>query len=171
VGTLRQIGITAFESLAVRRARLALVEKFKITRSADVSPATVNRDLAALRLILNLAIRKEYIAKNPVKEVQFLDEGPGQMRIVSHEEQQEYMAAASPLLRDVATLIVETGMRPEEAFNIRKEDVHLKPPYLFVPHGKTHFARRHIHIDRRLNECPEAKARHGKGALPISTEG
>jgi integrase len=123
---------------------MALVEKFKLARSSEVSAATVNRDLAALRLILNLAIRKEYIAKNPVKEVQFLDEGPGRMRIVSHEEQRKYMAAASPLLRDVATLIVETGMRPEEVFTIRKENVHLKLRYLFVPSGKTHFARRNV---------------------------
>jgi DNA-binding NarL/FixJ family response regulator len=109
-------------------------------------PATVNRDLAALRLILNLAIRKEYIAKNPVQEVQFLDEGPGQMRIVSHEEQKNYMAAASPLLRDVAALIVETGMRPEEVFTIRKENVHLERLYPFIPSGKTRFARRNIQL-------------------------
>ena len=105
---------------------MVIVEKFKITRSSVVAPATVNRDLAALRLILNLAIREEYIAKNPVKELQFLDEGPGQMRIVSHEEQRKYMAMASPLLWDVATSIVETGMRPEEVFMIRKENVHLQ---------------------------------------------
>ncbi len=136
--------LASFEKLRLDAVSLALVERFKVTRSSGVSSATVNRDLAALRLILNLAIRKEYIAKNPVKEVQFLDEGPGQMRVVSHQEQQRYMAAASPLLRDVATLIVETGMRPEEVFTIRKENVHLKLRYLFVPSGKTHFARRNV---------------------------
>jgi len=144
--------LASFEKLRLDAVSMALVEKFKVSRSSEVMPATVNRDLAALRLILNLAIRKEYIVKNAVKDVQFLDEGPGQMRIVSHEEQQKYIAAASLLLRDVATLIVETGMRPEEVFNIRKEDVHLKPPYLFVPHGKTRFARSHIQLtDASMN--------------------
>jgi integrase len=123
--------LTFFEKLRLGAVSMALVEKFKITRSTDVASATFNRDLAALRLILNLAIRKEYLAKNPIKEVQFLDEGPGHMRIVSHEEQRKYMAAASPLLRDVATLIAETGMRPEEVFNIRKENVHFAPPCSF----------------------------------------
>jgi site-specific recombinase XerD len=60
--------LTCFEKLRLDAVSMALVEKFKITRSTDIAPATVNRDLAALRLILNLAIRKEYIAKNPVKE-------------------------------------------------------------------------------------------------------
>ena len=138
--------LASLEKLRLDAVSMALVEKFKITRSSVVSPATVNRDLAALRLILNLAIRKEYIAKNPVREVQFLDEGPGQTRIVSHGEQQRYMAAASPLLRDVATLIVETGMRPEEVFTIRKENAHLTSSYLFIPNGKTRFARRNIQL-------------------------
>jgi integrase len=130
-------------------------------------------------LILNAAIRKEYLARNPVKEVGFLDEGPGQMRIVSHQEQQRYLAAASPLLRDVATLIVETGMRPEEVFTIRKENVHLKLGYLFVPSGKTHFARRNVLLTdatiellkRRLvdTESPLVFPRKGDHDKPLTT--
>lgn len=171
--------LASFEKLRVDAISMALVEKFKVSRSSEVMPATVNRDLAALRLILNLAIRKEYIAKNPVKEVRFLDEGPGQIRIVSHEEQQRYMAAASPLLRDVATLIVETGMRPEEVFTIRKENVHLQPPYLFIPNGKTRFARRNIQLtdasmeilSRRLaeSEGPFLFPRRGNHNQPLTT--
>jgi integrase len=171
--------LTSFEKLRLEAVSIALVEKFKLSRSSEVSPATVNRDLAALRLILNLAIRKEYIAKNPVQDVQFLDEGPGQTRIVSHEEQQRYMIAASPLLRDVATLIVETGMRPEEVFQIHKENVHFKPPYLFIPNGKTHFARRNIQLTdasvdvlrRRLTESegPFLFPRRGDCNQPLTT--
>ena len=144
--------LASFEKLRLDAVSTALVEKFRLSRSSEVSSATINRDLAALRLILNLAIRKQYIARNPVKDVQFLDEGPGQMRVISHQEEQRYMAAASPLLRDVATLIVETGMRPEEVFTIRKENVHLKLGYLFVPSGKTHFARRNVPLtDATIN--------------------
>jgi hypothetical protein len=43
------------------------------------------------------------------------------MRIVSHEEEERYLKEAHPTLRDVATLIIETGMCPEEVFTIRKE--------------------------------------------------
>jgi integrase len=120
------------------------VEKFKLSRSEDVSPATVNRDLAALRHMMNLVIRQDRIPRNPVQGVRFLPEGPGKMRIVSHEEEERYLAAANPLLKDVATMMLETGMRPEEVFTIRKENVHLDRRYLFVPIGKTKFARRNI---------------------------
>jgi len=120
------------------------VEKFKVARSDEITPAGTNRDVAALRLILNFAIRHGLIGRNPVHGVKFLPEGPGAMRVVSHEEQRRYLAAANPLLRDVAALMVETGTRPEEVFTIHPENVHLERRYLFVPSGKTRFARRNI---------------------------
>lgn len=120
------------------------VEKFKLVRGESVSPAGVNRDMAALRVMLNLAIRQGYMLRNPVVGVRFLSEGPGIMRIVTHEEERRYLAAANPLLRDVAALILATGMRPEEVYTLRKENVHLLQSYLFVPIGKTPFARRNV---------------------------
>ena len=71
------------------------------------------------------------------------------MRVVSHEEQERYLGAASLLLRDIVTLILETGMRPEEVFTMRKENVHIDRGYLFVPAGKTPFARRNILLTGR----------------------
>jgi integrase len=120
------------------------VEKFKLVRSEEISPAGTNRDVATLRLILNLAIKQGLIVRNPVHGVKFLPEGPGPMRALSHEEERRYLGTANPLLRDVATLMLETGMRPQEVFTIRRENVHLGGPYLFLPSGKTLYARRNI---------------------------
>jgi integrase len=140
-----------------------LVEKFKVLRASRISPAGTNRDLAALRMMLNFAIRQEYLVRNPVSGVSFLPEGPGSMRIVSHEEQQEYMAAANPLVRDVATLIVETGMRPEEVFTIRPENVHLGRRYLTVPSGKTRFARRNVPLTEATIQVLQRRMATAKG--------
>ena len=130
----------------------AHVEKYKVMRAGQVSPASTDRDLAAIRSMLNFSIRQGQITRNPVSGVRFLPEGPGMMRVVSHEEQEQYLNAARPLLRDIATLILETGMRPEEVFTICKENVHLDRRYLFVPTGKTRSARRNIPLtDTALN--------------------
>jgi len=139
------------------------VEEFKVTRSEEISPAGVNRDLAVLRLMLNLAIRQEHIARNPVSGVKFLQEGPGVMRVVSHEEQQKYLAAANPLLCDVATLILETGMRPEEVYTICRENVHLDRRYLFVPSGKTKFARRNVPLTEAATEVLKRRLAKARG--------
>lgn len=124
-----------------------LVESFKSARSNEISAAGTNRDLAALRFILNLALREGFLNRNPVSQVRFLTEGPGSMRIVSHDEQKRYMKAANPLVRDVATIIIETGMRPEEVYTIRHENVFLSRKYLFIPNGKTRFARRNVPLN------------------------
>ena len=140
------------------------VEKFKLSRSEDVSPATVNRDLAALRHMMNLVIRQDRIPRNPVQGVRFLPEGPGKMRILSHEEEERYLAEANPLLKDVATMMLETGTRPEEVFTIRKENVHLDRRYLFVPVGKTKFARRNIPLTDATVAILERRLARAKGS-------
>jgi integrase len=140
-----------------------LVEKFKVSRSAEISAAGTNRDLAALRMILNFAKRQQYIDRNPVCDVRFLAEGPGNMRIVSHEEQQEYLSAASPLVHDVALLIVETGMRPGEVFWLKAEDLNLPQRYLKVTKGKTRFARRNIPLTESAIQVLKRRLARAKG--------
>jgi integrase len=66
------------------------------------------------------------------------------MRVLAPEEEKTYLLAASQPLRDIATLIPQTGMRPEEVYRIRRENVHLSQFYLFNPYGKTKAARRKI---------------------------
>jgi integrase len=139
------------------------VEKFKLARAHEISPAGTNPDLAALRFVLNFAIRQEYLVKNPVSSVRFLPEGPGSVRVVSHEEQQKYLVAASPTLQHVARLILETGMRPEEIFTIRSENVHLAKRYLSVPNGKTRFAKRNIPLTDAAIEILKLRVTVAKG--------
>jgi integrase len=141
-----------------------LVEKFKVSRSMLISGAGTNRDIAALRMILNYAKRQQFIDRNPVCDVKFLAEGPGNMRIVTHEEQQKYLKAASPLVHDVALLIVETGMRPEEVFRLTIEDLDLPQRYIKVPGGKTRFARRNIMLTGPAIEVLEWRLTIAKGA-------
>lgn len=149
----------------------ANVEKFKLFRSSKISGAGTNRDLAALRFMLNFAVRQGHIVRNPVSGVRFLPEGPRSMRIVSHEEQKCYMAAASSNLWDVVTLIVETGMRPEEVYTIRKENVHLARRYLFVPIGKTRYARRNVPLTAATIEVLKRRMIAAKGEYLFVNKG
>jgi integrase len=137
----------------------AEVERFKIARSRErrrfatdgrhVTPAAVNRDLAVLRILFNLAIRLKKARTNPVSGVNLLPEHNLQMRVLSWEEEASYLTVASQPLRDVAMLILETGMRPGEVFRLRREDVNLELGFLRIPTGKTAFARRTIPLTQR----------------------
>jgi integrase len=138
------------------------VERFKTTRAGEyktvrgdckriktnkrLRPATVNRELACLKALFNFVIKADVLAKNPVSRVKMLAENNLQTRVLSFTEQHNYLAKATPVLRDVATMILETGMRPEEVYTLRPENVDLVKGYLQVPQGKTAAARRRLRL-------------------------
>jgi integrase len=131
------------------------VEQFKGARSLAkgqrtnrrVKPATVNRELACLKALFNHAVKSDLAVRNPVSRVAFLAEQNEQTRVLSFDEQEKYLAKATPLLRDVATLMLETGMRPEEVYRIQPENVNLAGGFLFNPFGKTKAARRRVPLN------------------------
>ena len=79
-----------FGSFKLGRITNAEIEGFKMWRLKQCSPAGVNRDLAALRFILNWAVRNSYLMRSPYN-TKLLAEGPGNTRIVSVEEEQLYI--------------------------------------------------------------------------------
>jgi integrase len=157
------------------------VEKFKTARSQQfatvrgkdkhkrkvttrlVKPATVNRELACLRAMFNHAIKGNEALKNPISKTgaKSLPEDNEQTRVLTFEEERAYLAAATPLLRDVATLMLQTGCRPSEIYQIQPKNVHIAEGYLFNPYGKTKAAKRRIALTaaakivlfRRMAEC------------------
>jgi integrase len=135
------------------------VEQYKICRSQQkrrhardgrlVTPAAVNRDLAVLRILFNYAIRLGKARQNPVVGVRFFRERQNHLRALTAEEESRYLAAASPLLRDIAILMLETGMRPGEIYRLRTEDVDLSLCSVQIRSGKTESAARHIPLTKR----------------------
>jgi integrase len=124
----------------------------RVATNKKLRPATINRELACLKATFNFVIKSDAIAKNPVSRVKFLPENNQQSRVLSYVEQQRYLANASPVLRDIATLIFETGMRPEEVYTVRPENIDLAHECLMVPHGKTAAARRRINLTSSARE-------------------
>jgi len=128
------------------------IEEYKIWRSAQkrkntkrlLKPATVNRELACLKAMFNHALKERHDFRNPVSEVDFLAENNEQTRVLTFEEQRKYLDSTSDTLKDVATLILETGMRPEEVFRITAGNIALDQEYVYIPFGKTKAARRRI---------------------------
>jgi integrase len=117
-------------------------------------------ELACGKAMYNYAVKAGLPLHNPFSRVRFLAEDNEQTRVLTYHEQQRYLDAASQPLRDIAVLMLETGMRPEEIYRIERENVHLSERYIFNPYGKTKAAKRRINLTaaaaevlkRRLNE-------------------
>jgi integrase len=130
-----------------------MVEDFKMARIREkrwdddnevtVSGATVNRALSTLRLMFHYAERQGYQVSNPVRNVTLFKEC-GRMRIISLEEEVAYVATARQPLRDIARVILDTGMRPEEVFRIEIGNLDFVQRTIFNPFGKTEAARRKL---------------------------
>jgi len=154
--------VSFFGNKPLDMIRAAEVERFKLLRSKQrrkyakdgrvVTPAAVNRDLAVLRILFNFAIRLGKAGDNPMAGVRLLPENNLFMRIISWKEEVAYLAATSQPLRDTASLMLETGMRPGEIFQLRKTDVELDSGFLRIRAGKTRIARRTIPLTRRARE-------------------
>jgi len=146
---------------------LEMVDQFRFMRlreerknandGSTVSHATVNRALATLRLIFH---RVELMS--PTRKEMFFKE-EGQTRVVSVEEELAYLREASPLLRDIATIILQTGMRPEEVFRMEIRNINLAQRRIFNPFGKTKAAQRTISMTTEVCDILCRRLKQAKG--------
>jgi site-specific recombinase XerD len=138
-------------------------------RSESV-PATVNRELACLKALFNFVIKADVLAKNPVSRVKMLAENNLQTRVLSFKEQHSYLAKATTTLRDVAMMMLETGMRPEEVYRLRPENVDLVNGFVQVAHGKTASARRSLRLTTAARDVLARRMASAKGPFLFPCE-
>jgi integrase len=75
-------------------------------------------------------------------------------RVVTPEKEVFYLAAAPPLLAEVATVLFDTGMRPDELHRMQWENVTWKSGRhgtILIAKGKTNAARRVIPMTLRVS--------------------
>jgi len=150
----------AVEEYKTHRAR----QKSQRTKKA-IMPATIICELGTLKAMFFHVCKAHKHIENPVCEVQFPQAGNEQDRILSYQEQRVYLAAAGKTLRDVATLMIETGMRPEEICRIRRGYLELDAddPYVQIGFGKTKAARRRVPLNPTATAILRARLESGEG--------
>lgn len=139
--------------------------KSKQTKKKKISNATVNRELACLKKMFSNLVTDGVLATNPVKLVKFLQEDSEPGRVLNREEERLYLMAASQPLQDYVTVLVETGLRPEELCKLAVLDAFLKVdrPYLTVREGKTRSSRRSVPLSRRAANILAKRVTQAKG--------
>jgi integrase len=153
------------------------VERYKVWRLLDgqetkaVKPVTLRHDLDNFSKFFEWAIKMGMTTVNPVRGVTKPSiEDAVRMYILSDAEEFLFFAEAlarSLDLHDVATIMVNQGMRPEEVIEIEAKNIDLIARTLRIPSGKTPAARRTLRLTadsfsvlkRRIqeNEPSEAK--------------
>jgi len=108
------------------------VEKYRQKRSVTKSraggmlaPGSINRELATLRRLLRLAYEWKVI--NRVPRVKMLRGEKNRESILPHDREAVYLAALPHPLSDVATVLLDTGLRLGEALSLDWAQVRLEP--------------------------------------------
>jgi len=153
----------------------AIIDGYKQRRTRQasrygrpVSPASVNRELATLRRLLRLA--QEWKLLDRVPRIRMLRGERNRDFVLSHGQEPRYLEAAPQPLRDVAVLILETGVRPGEAVSLRWADVYLQPAvhaalgYLAIRAGKSQNAKRNLSLTARAADMLKARKAGAKSA-------
>lgn len=114
------------------------IEGYKLHRRKEVSGSTVNRELALLKRIFNLAIDWDlYLGSNPLRKVKFFQEVNTGFRVLSQEEQSRLVETATPVIQDIVLYALNTGSRIGEIFSLRWQNVDLERNLITVFSSKT----------------------------------
>jgi integrase len=144
----------------VKQRRGQMIGKGK--NKKQVSPASVNRELATLRRLLRLAC--EWRVINRVPRIQMLPGERNREFVLGHEQEHQYLDLAPQPLKDVALLVLDTGLRVGEVVALKWSDVHVEPingarfGYLNVRSGKSKNARRNLSLTARVAHMLKARA-------------
>ncbi len=122
-----------------------LIEKYRIERSKKVTrmskkpiaKSTIDRELATLKAMFNMAIRDGKADNNPVKEVKFFREDNKKERILTPEEIQRLLAECKGHLKPIVQIALNTAMRLREILYLKWGNVDFNRNIIVVPKTNT----------------------------------
>lgn len=132
-----------------------------------LSNARVNRSVAALKRLLNVATDEwGWMPKNPLDGIKMLPEPTGRTRHLQSDELERLLKAArqsdNPDLHAIILLALTTGARRGEIERIRLRDIDLKQQKILLPITKNGKPRILHLVDPALGFIKEICARPGK---------
>lgn len=120
--------------------------------------STVNSSLRVARRVLRLAVEWGVAETSP--KIKLLSGERHRERVVTLQEEAKYLSAAPEPVASIASVLCDTGLRPEECFRLRWEAitwVNGRNGVLLVTHGKTAAARRVLPMAPRVRDILEKR--------------
>lgn len=127
-------------------------------RGKGLAPGTVNSQLRVLRRVLSLA--EEWSELDRVPKIRLLPNEGERDHVVTPEEEARYLAALREPGLSVATVLFDTGLRPDECYRLRWTDIdwnQARYGTLRVRSGKSKAARRVLPLTPRVRATLEAR--------------
>src|SRR5258706_13877711 len=129
-----------------------------LTRSSFEAGTYLSACGRVLRRVMRLAVEWGVLESMP--KVKLLPGEKHRERVVTHEEEARYLAAAPEPLGSIAAILTDTGIRQEECFRLCWEAItwlNGRDGTLLVTHGKTAAARRVLPMTPRVRNILEGR--------------
>jgi integrase len=136
-----------------------LIEKYKIARRNEVSPATTNREVACLKNMFTKAIEWGKAEENPVKKVKLFRENNCRIRYLEKEEIRKLLKACSKHLRPIVAVALNTGMRKGEILNLKWHDIDFKRGIIYLLDTKNN-EKREVPMNELLKKALISVPKH-----------
>jgi len=103
------------------------IQDYQSRRLKDgMRPATVNRELACLKHLFNIAKqRSNFFGDNPVSKINFLEENNQIERVLTHDEEKKLISYLAPHIKPIISTAIYTGMRKGELISLKWDNVNL----------------------------------------------
>jgi len=129
---------TFFDSKKLSDISSGDIDDYKLYRLKQVKPATVNRELACLSHLFNLAKRqKRFFGENPVSISKLLPEHNQIERILTKDEEIRLLDSSSLALQAILLCALHTGMRKNEILSLKWDNVDLNKKLITLEHTNT----------------------------------
>jgi len=129
----------AFGKLSVSDLTPSHVARYRDTRLAAVTMATVRRELVILRSALNIAMKDWGVSLpvNPVSQISLQKADKARTRRLEAGEEQKLVFGWNAEVGRIIVLALETGMRRGEILGVKKSHIDFSLRTLFIPSTKT----------------------------------
>lgn len=154
----------------VAQLDLDVIEAFREDRlSEDVAAKTVNKDVGALRRMLNWAVRRKKIGDNPLVGLQPLPEISKEARALRPEEVERLFNSSNPHWRDIWYAYLTTGLRKMELSHLLFADIDWEARELVVrPSSAKNKTARRVPLDAELFDIISRQRDHAASRQPGS---
>lgn len=134
--------LEVFGDLRLPEITKVRVEAFMRDRKAQVSPATVNRQVALLRGVLSHAVAHGEMDLNPLRGIKLLPEPPARQPVLDLDDERRLLENCSEWLGRLVRLAVMTGCRQMELVELRWRHVDFSGGELIIEDSKSGESRR-----------------------------
>jgi integrase len=147
------------------------IEKFIQWRSGQTSRKTkvlitrdtINNELIVLKTIFKRLVSSDVLSKSPARDIKQLAANERSFHVLTPDEERIYLMACSQPLQDVASLMLETGMRPIEIYKLKRQNVNFEKGFVQIENGKTKSSNRKVWLSDKAISVLLARIKNSKG--------